>query len=114
MLRDELSGAVSIFCQTSAAGTALPAELRLAYSARHNSAFMLTQKRVTKTSATRDAMVPCRFLLHRQIHGLAHAHAPFVQARIRSHQRSTFHPVFSADDAGRISRLVALTVWRFA
>src|SRR2546422_5733616 len=100
MVREELSGAVSIFCQTSVAGTALPAELRPAYSARQSRTFMTSQNRVIRTKARRESMTECSNSLNRKIERLADAQAPIIQARIGSHQGSDFHAVFSGNHAG--------------
>src|SRR5271154_1703618 len=99
MLKDDASGAVKIFRQTSCTGTGMPLP-REPYSARHNKKFIATQNTAMRKNVTREIMRNSRW---RQIDNLADAHMRRLQTGISGEQRVEAHAKFARDGSRRFT-----------
>src|SRR5256885_6790205 len=110
MLKEELSGAVSILRQTTSAGTELPAEPCWPYSARQSRTFMVIQNRARTRRTIREIMWGalgnrvssyCQSRLRRR-NGkcLTDLHPAGVEPGVCGHEGVDFDAVFSRNGGG--------------
>src|SRR5277367_2748896 len=99
MLKDDASGAVKIFRQTSATGTedSPPCE---PYSTRHNRTFIVTQNTAMKINVIREIMQSSR---RWKIDGLADAQLSWIQSRIGREQRVKVYARFARYGGKRLA-----------
>src|SRR5436190_17856178 len=96
MPREELSGAVRIFCQTMRGGTAMAAALREPYSTRQSRTFIVIQNKPRPIKITRESMA-ARLRDGRDVQTLSDLQMPGIEFGIGPHKRVEFDAISFGD-----------------